>query len=353
MGTADPETVCQASDADGTCSVPAEGTWDQDYASWTVTVTDGEGNGLSADATTDSLHLLLASYAKEVTDEDPSPFGQGQLEFFLPYGVAVDGSSVHVAEQSNNRLHSFSDSGVFLGFVGALGGGTGASGSGDGEFDAPHDVTVGPSGNLYIADHSNARVQVLDGTTRQPLFSFGSLGTGDGQLRFPVSLAFDGLDQLHVAESVNARVSMYDAEGNFLSTYSSGAEPFVSPTRIAWLPEIGAMAISDLDVVHIVPVGDAEAATWEVIDDATAVASGLCPVGWGETLVTLDDPSETVGSVGHTVVRLDADGAVVSSFGAWGVGEGDFWRPVDCAVDEVGDIWVADGLNHRIQVFGP
>ena len=267
----DPVSVCEGVEADDSCTVDAEGVWDTDYATWTVTVEDDAGDTLSGEAITDSLHLLLDVYARETTPEDPSPFGTGQGEFFLPFGVAVHGGVVHVAEQSNNRLQSFTEDGVFLGFVGALGGTTGVPGDGMGEFSAPHDIAVGPDGNLFVADHTNARVSVLDGATRQALFSWGQLGEGEGDLRFPVSVSFDGEGLLHVAESVNGRVSVFDAEGVFIETYAAAEEPFDTPTRVEYLPELGVMAISDLGVVHLYPVDDgAEAATWDLDPGGTA-----------------------------------------------------------------------------------
>lgn len=354
MDGEDPVTVCEGGDPDGSCTVDAAGIWGEDYATWTVAVADDAGGGLTGSATTDSLHLLLDVFARETTPEEPSPFGTGQGEFFLPFGVEVHGGVVHVAEQSNHRLQSFTDAGVFVGFVGALGGTSGVPGDSPGEFDGPHDLAVGPDGNLYVADHSNARVQVLDGATRQPLFQFGTLGEGEGQLRFPVSLAFDDAGLLHVAESVNARVSVFDADGVFVELYAAAETTFDVPNRVQFLPDLGVMAVSDGSVVHLRPVSDdAVAATWDLDPGGTAVVSGLCPVGFGETIVTLDDPSTTVGSAGHRLLRVAADGSVVTEFGEWGVTPGLFWRPVDCTVDDDGNVWLADGLNHRIQLFGP
>ena len=349
----DIESVCEGGEADGACTVPADGVWSEAYATWTVTLAaDGQG-GTSASAVTDSLHFVVDVFAKEATVEDPTLFGSGELEFFLPSGVAVDAAgTVHVAEQSNHRLQTFTDDGDFLGFVGALGG-TGVPGDGSSEFSAPHDVAIAGDGTLWVADHSNARVQAFDGTTRQFEDAFGDLGEGDGQLRFPVSLTFDGDGLLHVAESVNGRVSVFDGT-TFVETYAEGDAPFVTPTRVEYLPDLGVVAVSDLDVVHLVPVDeDATAATWDVSPGGTAVVSGLCPVGHGETMLTIDDPTTTTGSTGHKLVRVDAEGAVVTELGEWGVGEGQFWRPIDCAVDGSGNVWVADGLNHRIVVLGP
>ncbi|MCP4871055.1 MAG: hypothetical protein GY898_20300 [Proteobacteria bacterium] len=346
------ETVCQAGEADSGCSVAADGTWDTDYATWTVTFAADAQAGTSGSAGTDSLHLLLGSWSKEVTPGSPALFGTGELEFFLPSGVAVDGGTVHIAEQSNNRLQSFSAEGDFLGFVGALGGG-GLPGDGSSEFNAPQDIAIDAGGSLWVADHTNARVQSFNGTTRQFEDAFGELGEGEGQLRFPVSLSFDGDGLLHVAESVNGRISVFDGTV-FVESYAAVEEDFLTPTRVEYLPDLGAMAVSDLDAVHLHPVDEgATAATWDISPGGTAVVSGICAVGHGETMLTLDDPTTTTGSTGHKLVRVDDQGEVVTEIGEWGVGDLQFWRPIDCTTDADGNVWIADGLNHRVVVLGP
>ncbi len=358
LGTGDPVVVCEGGEPDAGCSVPAEGVYDAEYATWTVTVTDGDGNGASATAVTDGLHLLLDLWVKDHIPGEEVALGTGELEFNLPFGIAVYDGSVHVAEQGNNRLQTITDEGDFLGFVGAFGGGNGAPGEEDGQFQAAMDATVMPDGRIFVADHSNARIQVFDGTTRQFQYAFGSLGTGDGQLRFPMGVAHDGTGAVHVVESVNARVSVFDDAGGFLFSYATvDGQALESPSRIAFWPELNSMAIADGKVLRLYSVEDdgATSATWELLDGyaETVELGGLCITEWGEAIVTVDDPSETGLSDGHELIKVDAEGNVFDSFGAWGIGEEHFWRPVACAVDEYGTVYVADGLNHRIKILGP
>ena len=61
-------------------------------------------------------------------------------------GVAVDGSgNVFVADQLNNRIQVFDNTGTFLTTWGSLG-------SGDGQFNDPAGVAVDGSGNVFVAD---------------------------------------------------------------------------------------------------------------------------------------------------------------------------------------------------------
>ena len=50
---------------------------------------------------------------------------------------------------------------------------------------------------------------------------------------------------------------------------------------------------------------------------------------------------------------FDADGKFIRTFGKAGDGPGYFARPKGIAVDGDGHVWVADGIQERVQVFYP
>jgi peptidylamidoglycolate lyase len=85
--------------------------------------------------------------------------GNDSSHFNLPTDVAVaaDGSFYVTDGYGNNRVLKFSADGRFL-FE------WGAKGTGPGEFDLPHGVSLDAAGRVYVADRGNARVQVFDGT---------------------------------------------------------------------------------------------------------------------------------------------------------------------------------------------
>ena len=79
--------------------------------------------------------------------------GSGDGQFNYPYGVAVDSSgNVYVADTDNHRIQKFDSSGGFITKWGSYG-------SGDGQFDYPSGVAVDSSGNVYVADGWNYHVQ--------------------------------------------------------------------------------------------------------------------------------------------------------------------------------------------------
>jgi len=54
----------------------------------------------------------------------------------------------------------------------------------------------------------------------------------------------------------------------------------------------------------------------------------------------------------HRMQKFDSDGNFLTMWGSSGVGEGQFYYPSGVAVDSAGNVYVADTYNHRIQKFG-
>src|SRR5207244_8242531 len=92
---------------------------------------------------------------------------------YAPAGVAVTATGdVYVADTGNHRIDEFTQSGSFVRAFGKeVNGGDGSdvcttscqghggsAGSGAGEMWNPYGVAVGPTGDVYVADSSNNRI---------------------------------------------------------------------------------------------------------------------------------------------------------------------------------------------------
>src|SRR5262249_52614527 len=117
--------------------------------------------------------------------------GAGDGQFYVS-GVAVGASgNVYVADLYNHRIQKFDSNGNFLAKWGTFG-------SGDGEFYYPYDVATDPSGNVYVVDANNHRIQKFD-QNGNFLTKWGSHGSGDGEFNFPLSITVDGSGMVYVA----------------------------------------------------------------------------------------------------------------------------------------------------------
>jgi hypothetical protein len=83
----------------------------------------------------------------------------------------------------------------------------GSTGDKDGEFDNPNGITIGPSGNIYVTDSLNHRIQIFDNDVDDTFLSkFGTTGSGDGNFVSPFNLALTPTDDLYVIDLETSRV---------------------------------------------------------------------------------------------------------------------------------------------------
>src|SRR3989344_3617807 len=80
--------------------------------------------------------------------------------------------------------------------------------TGDGQLNGAHGLWIDSSGNMYVADTYNNRIQKFD-SSGNFLMKFGSLGSSDGQLDNPYGVAVDSSGNIYVADSNNNRIQKF------------------------------------------------------------------------------------------------------------------------------------------------
>ena len=108
----------------------------------------------------------------------------GSAQFFLPSGVAVDGSgNVYVADTGNSTIWKATSGGVVTAFAGTAG----ATGTADGtgtaaRFFLPSGVAADGSGNVYVADSGNHAIRKITsgGVVTTLAGTAGTAGSADG-----------------------------------------------------------------------------------------------------------------------------------------------------------------------------
>ena len=163
----------------------------------------------------------------------------------------------------------------------------------------PAAVKRGPDEMLYVLDHRNDCVIVLDAEMKI-VRSWGDYGSNDGQFRQPTDLAFSAAgDEVYIVDSLNRRVQVFSLLGEFQRTIG-GPDVFRSPFGIAAGRE-GVLYVSDADQ--------------------------------------------------NEIVMLDGGGKVLRRWGARGAAMGQLWNPQGLAFDEQNRLFVIDQGNHRAQIF--
>jgi trimeric autotransporter adhesin len=173
------------------------------------------------DATTGIVTTIAGGNGSGYTgDNGPATSAQ----FKGPTGVAVDlAGDIYVSDSTSAVVRKISTSGIITTFAG---GGTPASGNGDGgpatsaKLTGPYGLAVDASGNVYIADQaaslvrmvaSNGTISTFAGTTK------GNSGQGgpaiSAQLNAPRSVAVDASGNVYIADGGANIVSVVDATG--------------------------------------------------------------------------------------------------------------------------------------------
>ena len=227
------------------------------------------------------------------TAEGQTPAAPGT--FNEPWGMAVDPSgNIYVADTWNHRIQKFDPSGKFL-----LEWGTpGLSSDGPDRFWGPRAVAVGKDGRVYVTDTGNKRVAVFDGNGKF-LLQFDQ--EGDAALDEPVGLAIGPDGNIYVADTWNQRVAVFTPDGHFARSF---------PVQ-AWYSNA------------------VEHKPYLAIDQA------------GRVYVT--DPQT------FRVLVFSADGQPVAAFGASGADA--LALPNGIAIAPDGTVWVADAGASRIVEY--
>lgn len=227
--------------------------------------------------------------------------GTANGQFMYPSGIAIDPSgNIYVADTDNNRVQKFSKTGVFISQIGL-------PGNEDGQFSKPKDIGSDKAGNIYVVDSGNYRIQKFN-SAGQPLLKFGLAEWKTGFYQHQSSIVVGNDGSIYVGDPEWGRVVRFDSNGEYLS-------------------QIG--RTNQDDIYYF---------------DGTKIS------------VTLDASGNVYAADrrhnGYSYIhKFDSSGQSTYNFGTWSREDGKFHEPTSVAFDEVGNLYVADAGNFRIQKF--
>ncbi|CAF4907833.1 unnamed protein product [Rotaria socialis] len=244
---------------------------------------------------------------------------------------------------------------------------TGVSGSTPNKLNKPQGLSIDSNGTLYIADQNNCRVQkwlsgASNGTTVAGQ-SNGTCGSGPSLLQTPQGVIVDSNGNVYAVDTYNNRVQLWSYGASFgimvagTGISNSGNNQLSFLRDIARDPTTGTLYISDTWNNRIMRyLFNASS------DTVVAGGNGSCtnrtqlyyPIG-----IYLDVASNSlyiansycnnivrwvIGATSWTLVAGDINGRSGNSSTM-------LFYPYDVEVDFMGNVYVADSSNHRIQLF--
>jgi sugar lactone lactonase YvrE len=84
-------------------------------------------------------------------------------------------------------------------------------------FRSPNDIVLDSTGNMYILDAGNSRIQKLS-PEGNFISSIGRKGQGPGEFNYPRSVEIDAKYNLYVFDAGNRRIQIFTSDGDVLKT---------------------------------------------------------------------------------------------------------------------------------------
>ena len=151
--------------------------------------------------------------------------GTANGEFTTPYAIAIDASDRLYVSDSTDRIQLFDATGLTATYLGTWGGSMGRS---DGQFMGIRGLYVDSSGNLFVTDFRNSRVQKMNSNGTYML-KWGIFGNLHSMFNTPEGVAVDSSGNIHVVDSGNDRIQVfaplssasYDINGDWTFTLTN------------------------------------------------------------------------------------------------------------------------------------
>ncbi len=261
---------------------------------------------------------------------EPGHGGDGrravEARLSFPSGVAVDNSGkVYIADFFIQRIRRVDTTGTITTIAGTGEPGYGGDGGRAVEsgLSFPSGVAADHAGNIYITDTGNNRVRRID-TTGTITTIAGTDEAGydwdgpavEAQLTNPKGVAVDYSGNLYFAGFYNFGIRRVDATGTMSRVTGSG-EPYDGPDDESRFSRDRGIAVDDAGNVYIANIDN----NYIRRVDATGTVSVI---------------AGTPGEPGYGGDGVPAVEAQLS-------------YPADVAVDDAGNVYIADSGNHRIR----
>ena len=261
--------------------------------------------------------------------------------FSFPQNLASDDSgNIYVTDLGNMRVQKFDNDGTFLNAWGS-------SGSGSGQFKSPIGIEVFED-SVFVVDSQLNRIQKFD-LEGNFVTKWGEQGPEAGQFLLPNGIAAGNNGTIYVVDTGNQRIQKFTQDGEYISEFGeSGMEDgkFLSPKGIAidseeniFVSDPGKNKIFKFnsDGIYLKSFGPNAAGTSMKPEGLT-----IDPVG----NIYATDPGY------NRILQISQEGATLTIWGSMGIMNGQFKIPKDIEVDAFGQVFVVDSNGHRIQKFG-
>jgi len=281
-----------------------------------------------------------------------------------PEGVYLDSHrNIFIADTYNQRIQEWA-SGATTGTTVVW---TGGNGTAANQLSYPTDVLVDSIGNIYVADFDNNRIQKWTQATNSISTvagsSSGQSGITSSLLSGPSGIFVDATGNIYIADFRNNRVQKW-AQGASNGITVAGDSAGSSGNAANLLSNPRAVAVDANGNIYVADMGNNRIQKWApgantgttVAGNTAGVSGSASNLLYTPTGIFVDGSANIyVSDNGNSRIQKWAAGANTGSTVAGGNGNGGAYNQLSGAdgvwLDNNGDIYTADQGNFRIQKY--
>src|SRR5215472_7652177 len=212
----------------------------------------------------------------------------------------------------------------------------------------PYGIAVDSKGSVYVADQKVGAIFIFNTETREVELIKNKIHAHFVRI---IGLAMDDNDRLFVSDPGLRHILILNSAHKPEDVITDG---LLSPGAMAIDKENRLLYVSDIELDQVL-VYDA---------DSLKLIRKMGTTGHNHELTTPGDFARPTGlavdqdgdlyvadTLNNRIEVFDADGKFIRTFGKAGDGPGYFARPKGVAIDTDNHVWIADGMQDRVQVF--
>jgi sugar lactone lactonase YvrE len=345
-------------------------------------------------------NLTIQGSARIVVSKGHNPDLDGSAQIYVAGNLNIGGGGgggggVYVADTDNHTIRTITPTWTVATLAGLVGVQDSTDGTGSvARFHSPGGMAVDDAGNIYVADTANHTIRTITpaGAVTTLAGSAGPPGSADGtcsDARFsaPKAVAVDNAENdnsgsdnkriVYVADTNNHTIRKITPADGVVTTLAglagvhgsadgTGSAQFYSPGGVA-VDGTGNVYVADTDndtIRKVTPAGVVTTLAGSAGVQGNADGTGSAARFNSPDGVAVDDAGYVyvADTANHTIRKITpVDGVVTTLAGAAGVpGSADgtgsdarFNSPGGVAVDDAGNVYVADTDNHTIRKITP